>query len=188
MTGSTDDSTSTLAMLAGEALKNWEISGLVTLLADSNRIARMAAARELQLRGGAEVFSEVVKLSISKDVHLREMCAFILGQLGTPEKPFRIKALPILISLIEDAAAVVRAAAAAAFGHLCSEEMPEEVEKLLILAASDSSSSVRACVAFSLGSASINQEVETILTKLSNDASDEVREYAQLGLELIRME
>jgi len=63
--------------------------------------------------------------------------------------------------------------------------MPEVVESQLILMADDKNEEVRKCVAFALGSSSGSKYVITILNRLKNDHCEEVRSWAETGLELL---
>ncbi len=181
-----DLSTSTLRLLASQALKSWDNQAVIKLLSDDDYIVRTLAARELQIRGDKDIYDYVVSLENSDDVYMREICAFVLGQLGTPQMPFKVSSIPILEKLITDSNPEVRAASAAAFGHICFDGMPSEVENALCNAASDNSSDVRCCVAASLGSASDKKKAQAILAKLLQDPNSQVREYAELGLDILR--
>ncbi|WP_020396839.1 HEAT repeat domain-containing protein [Thiolinea disciformis] len=178
-----DPSNDTLNLLVWQALKQWDTEVLFTLLKEKNALIRTAAARELQIRGGESVFKETINLISSNSEVLREMAAFILGQLGTPLYPYKYESLPILLSLVTDSNADVRAATAAALGHLGYETLLDDVESALMTLCSDESSDVRACAAFALGKSSGRQEIKDLLTAMLSQES--VGDYADLGLELL---
>lgn len=178
-----DPSSSTLRMLVSEALKNWKIEGLLKLIEEDDVLVKTAAARELQLRGGKLVFEKIKAYSGSDLAQLREISAFILGQLEIPLLPYKNDSLPILLQLASDINADVRCAAAAAFGHLFYEKMPEEVEKTLMNLCLDEDKDVRACAACSLGNSSGNQGIQNLLREMISQ--DYVGSYAELGLEII---
>jgi HEAT repeat protein len=180
-----DSTDSTLRALLWRALKNYSSLELLNLVRDSDYIVRTAAAKQLHFRPESEVFDAVLKLCSSPIEFEREIGAFILGQLGTPQKPFRDQSVPTLLNLIQDKSADVRAAAAAAFGHLYYKDMPVTVEKALFDAASDNDVIVRCCVASSLGGAANVEQAEKILLQLVSDLDEEVREYAELGLDIL---
>ncbi len=78
-----------------------------------------AAAMQLQLRGGDVNFHKALEFCRSSDPSIRDKGAFILGQLGTPERPYSEQSAPVLINLLEnDPNEDVRASAACALGHL----------------------------------------------------------------------
>ena len=56
-------------------------------LSEQDAIVRTAAARELQMRGGRDIFEKVQHLSGNENPETREIAAFILGQIGTPKMP-----------------------------------------------------------------------------------------------------
>lgn len=180
-----DHSTETLKLLASQALKAWNTDAVLSLLSDSDYIVRTMAARELQVRGDKKIFDHVIGFESSKTDHMREICAFILGQLGTPKNPFKKESIPILLKLFADANAEVRVAAAVSLGKICFDGMPLEVENALYRAVSDEDADVRCGVGSSLGYASNRQETLDALDKLFQDSNKEVREYAELGKEIL---
>lgn len=181
-----DASSSTLRLLVGQALRSWSIDALLGLLTDNDYIVRTAAARELQVRGESRVYEEVVKLKNDERTYVREICAFILGQLGTPDMPYRNNSWPLLLELLSDQAPEVRAAAAAALGHLCFDSMPFEVERALILRSKDHDKDVRSCVAYALGNSSGSEDAKKVLYQLKEDEDPSVQTYAELGLDLLK--
>jgi HEAT repeat protein len=178
-----DASSSTLRMLVSEALRKWTEDTLMGLLEEEDVIVRTAAARELQARGGVEIFKRMQTFAVDKRPYVREIAAFILGQLGTPLMPLRKESLPILLQLASDQNADVRSATAAAFGHLCYEGMPKDVEDCLIKFCLDEDKDVRACAAYALGNSSGSLKIRALLTKLLEQ--DYVGSYAELGLEIL---
>jgi hypothetical protein len=182
-----DDSMSTTAMLVQQALCQWPVDGLLRLLRENDVIVRTAAARELQLRGGEEVFKEMQKFVESKSSRNREIGAFILGQLGTPVLPYAEKSLSILSCLLSDTDSEVRATAASACGHLLVNIcMPVGIEEMLLRLCFDSNEDVKACAAYALGMSSGSEGVRSVLMKLIKDNKDsDVSGYAELGLELL---
>lgn len=89
-----DISSSTLRLLASQELKRWDNKAVFRLLSDKDPAVRTLAGRELQVRGGKEIFDYVRALSDSNVVDEREICAFVLGQFGTPNYPFKEASLP----------------------------------------------------------------------------------------------
>ena len=180
-----DVSSSTLRLLASQTLKAWSNDGAFKLLSDEDYVVRTLAARELHTRCGKEIFDKLVTLASSGSDFMREICAFALGQFGTPKMPYKNETIPVLLNLITDVSAEVRAASAAALGHICFDGMPREVENALYVAVSDADKDVRCCVASSLGNASKRQETIDALNKLLQDPEKEVQEYAELGKDIL---
>src|SRR5687768_4571620 len=117
------ESGATLRMLVFQAKKGWSTNALLQLLRDEDSIVRTAVAREPQIRGESPIFGQVRDLIGSDQAYLREIAAFVLGQLGTPSMPFKQESIPLLLPLAADDDADVRSSVAAAFGHLCRDGM-----------------------------------------------------------------
>lgn len=163
-----------------EEMKEYAVEQLHENLNDLQELRRFAAARVLQVRGGADSFLHAKSL-LEGDAQSREIGAFLLGQLGTPEKPFLEDSYPILESLlIHDDVPKVRAAAAAALGHLASAHSFD----VLANAVQDVSSDVRVGVAFALGKLGISRAIDPLL-KLTHDEDLEVVEWALVALRLL---
>ena len=163
-----DVSKSTIRLLAFQALKHWPTKPLFCLLYDDDVIVRSAAARELHGRGEAETFERLKGCLADSRHYVREICAFTLGQLRTPEMPFREESIPLLMELLDDTDTEVRATAVSSFGHLFSHDMPKDVESRLISMIDDSDEDVRASIAFALGSSSGSQEARAALKVVSD--------------------
>ena len=179
MIDSPDLEKSTLHLLLFQALKQYSTSALLPMLGGKDAIVRVAAARELQTRGGDDVFEVAASFVKSSRHESREIAAFLLGQLGTPKLPYRGQSLPLLTALLKDDYYEVRSAAAAALGHLHAEEALGE----LIMLASDAEPEVRECVAFALGLIKANKQSIDVLRRLSEEQNKDVREWAEFALE-----
>ena len=176
-----DASSSTLHLLVWQALRTYTIDALLALLEDKDHIVRTAVARELQTRGGVKVFEIALARCDDPGADAREIGAFILGQLGTPDFPFRSQSIPRLVDLaISDLSSEVRAAAVAALGHLRAVEAKDALFK----AAHDISADVRAMAAVSIGGLGATTDVLQVLDELIHDEVNEVREWAELGLDI----
>lgn len=180
-----DGSSSTLRLLASQALKSWTVAGLLNLLLEDDVIVRTSAARELQLRGGEEAFNRLTQHLCDVRDEVREIAAFTLGQLGTPEFPFRTRSLLLLLPLANDQAACVRACAAAAIGHLCYDSMSSDAEDVLLRLAKDLDKDVRACAAYALSNGRDSPRIREALATLASDPEEEVRKYADLGSDIL---
>jgi len=167
-----------LPSLLAKALANWSVDALFLSIDDPSEAVREAIARQLHVRGTSEVFDRALKLAHDEDPTKREMSAFILSQLGSPERPFAANSVPILLALCEDQYKDVRAAAAAAFGSLLPRQSPDEVVARLLKMSEDDSPKVRAGVAFSLIMFSPDERTDAALEKLREDEDKTVRYFA----------
>ncbi|WP_082124159.1 HEAT repeat domain-containing protein [Lysobacter capsici] len=179
MIDNVDFSKSTLRLLVYQALKFYSLDSLHSLINDSNAIVRSAVARELQVRGDESTFDFLLSLVNDPRKSAREICAFALGQLGTPNYPFREKTLPLLASLAQDLSFEVRSAAISGLGHLRANECID----ILVTAADDVSAVVRASAAAALGNVASDSVVLNALNNLLLDEDRSVREWAELSLD-----
>jgi HEAT repeat protein len=170
-------------------LKSYSTAAVFVFLEDPNVIVRTEAARRLMHRPSRKVFLHVSKLLTSNTVYKREIAAFTLGQLGTPERPYKKESTRVLLrALKKDQSPIVRANIIVSLGHLKAEEALRRI----IPFAKDRSPAVRAAVAFAIGmiycerSKDIPQRLMRLLRKLRADRSRSVREDAALSLELVR--
>lgn len=182
-----DSSESSLRFILWQALSAYPTDELIKLVDDTDTIVRTMAAKQLHLRPGDEVFNKALDLCVSRTLVEREIGAFILGQLGTPALPYKNKSLPILVNLLRDKSHEVRSASVAAIGHLGSGAILDasllvELSHLI----SDKHEDVRACCAFALGSFDKKSGAVTLLQSLREDNSLEVREWADISIEIIK--
>ncbi|PTR26300.1 HEAT repeat protein [Luteibacter sp. OK325] len=172
---------STVRLLVFEAIRSYPSDALLLMLDDEDTIVRMAVARELQVRGEKKAFDHALLRCDDLRDFVREIAAFTLGQFGTPTYPFRSESIPKLAELaVHDPSFEVRATAVASLGHLHAEESMQ----VLLESANDPEADVRAMAAVSLGRLGPLPEVVETLDKLLSDPDSEVREWAQLGVEL----
>ena len=102
MIANSDVQNSTIDLLVFQALKQYSTNALVPMLEDKDVIVRSAVARELQIRGGHEVFIAAQNLGASERHESREIAAFLLGQLSTPTLPSLEQSVPLLKVHLKD--------------------------------------------------------------------------------------
>ena len=149
-------------------------------LVDRSPILRTAAARELHLRGGVQVFEGVKQLAHAPRHEAREIAAFVLGQLGHPTCPFATDSFPILDTLLDDPYWDVRAQALVAIASLAmlDREPPDYIIRRFAERAHDDQREVRAAVANT--ALLLDRAVaEQILTVLAKDSDSGVRSIAE---------
>jgi len=181
-----DLSESTLRFILWEALKNYPTNQLLSLIEDEDPIVRTSAAKQLHFRPDDKVFEKAANLIFSGKDYEREIAAFLLGQLGTPNHPYKIKSFPYLIRLMSDVSSEVRASAVAAIGHLGAGTLIDDNNILdhVIQLTKDKCSDVRFCCAFALASFNSDDARKT-LNHLITDRSKRVRDWAKTSLEII---
>ncbi|MCL1620316.1 HEAT repeat domain-containing protein [Ralstonia pseudosolanacearum] len=162
-----------------EAMRKLGLEDLHLALYSKDEDRRFIAAQELQLRGERATFDFVKGLAASREASQREIAAFTMGQLGTPNHPYLVESAPILAELlVMDSDPKVRAAAAAALGHLRADDGFDQ----LCQATRDQSSDVRSNAAFALGEFAHRKEAIPHLLSLTKDIDSEVVVWAILGL------
>jgi HEAT repeat protein len=167
-----------------EEMKQYDLSRLHAELLSPEEMRRFAAAQQLHLRGDNRTFEYVVSLSKAQDASYRDVATFTLGQLGTPNRPFRKQSIPILSNLLRyDPISQVRAGAAAALGHLSALESFEYLND----ASKDKDADVRASVAFALGTIKDEKAIQPLI-KLTHDDDSEVVSWAVVGLITLDMD
>lgn len=178
---STDKQGETIRTLVWQSIKQYPTKHLFQFLHDKSPIVKTIAARELQSRGTKETFEHVVRLTKSESVNLREISAFILGQLGTPKTPYKDKSLPYLIKLCADKNSNVRSAAISALAHLRADKQ----KSVLINAAKDKSPQVRCAAAAAFLYLKHSPSSIKCLEQLQKDKNREVRSWAKTSLEFL---
>lgn len=129
---STDEEGETLKTLIWQALRLYPTASLFQFLTDRNLIVRSTAARELQTRPETRlVFDHAVTLIDSEIAPDREIGAFLLGQIGTPDRPLRAESIPLLEGLCNDADPEVRSTALASLSHLSARESQRVIRSAL---------------------------------------------------------
>jgi HEAT repeat protein len=117
-------------MLVWQALRLYPTISLIHFLHDPNGIVSTTAARELQTRPEAKmVFDYAVQLLRSAKENEREIGVFLLGQIGTPDRPLKAESIPLLEAMCTDVDPDVRSTALASLGHLGAKESEATIRK-----------------------------------------------------------
>jgi HEAT repeat protein len=177
-----------LKTLVAQALRGYKTSALFPFLETKDVVVRSAAARQLQIRGGAAVLKRIEPLLEDERPHLRELASFILGQLGTPRLPFRKRRISALVRHLEaEREPEVIAAGLIALGHLRASE----VVKGLLRFRRHRSSEVREAVAYLIGMTGnqrtgVSSQSGRTLRALKRDEERRVRSAARFAEELLQ--
>lgn len=136
------------------------------------------AVHVLRMRGTKEVFDAMRGLCKSDRWLERELGADVLGQLGTPGRPFADETLPVLLDLLDnDENPDVLCSAAIAVQGL---DDPRAVEAL-VQHKNHSDGDVRSGVVHGLGWRVDSRAVETLI-EMTEDSDSEVRDWATFFL------
>jgi HEAT repeat protein len=183
MLDSDDDNSKLSRYFVRKGMSDLSTSQLIDILTDDDHIVRSCAGFLLHLSGGSsEDFDRIVGLTAHAEAYVREAAAYVLGQFGTPEYPFRAASVPLLTRMAHDADDEVRLSAVSALGHLRGDDAWE----VILSAATDSSPDVRWVVAFLLEFMDGSERSLIALTQLAMDADPEVSAAARESLDGLR--
>lgn len=157
---------------------------LVSSLSSSNSMEQLAAARELQLRGGREVIQLANTFCQSSDYKKRKLGVFILGQISLTSEKEEQAVFDILTKhATEDKSAIVRSTAIESMAHRYSKNslFATSLTKHCFMTFNNKSVYVRRATAFALSF--INDEKTIpLLVSLCNDENDEVKNWAAFAI------
>jgi len=141
---------------------------------------RWALVRTLHRRADRTIFQKAASWCLSNDVAERVLGADLLAQLGAgsdaSRRLFAPQSEPFLSKLLRDPEDRVVMSALYALGHLDAGD-PAEIAQ----SSTHTSPDVRHAVAYALGGRIDALSIQ-VLTALSNDPDDEVRDWATFGL------
>lgn len=179
-----DDETEKLSRyFVRKGMSDCSTSELINLLTDGDQIVRSSAGFLLHISGGdSEDFNRIVGLASHADAYVREVAAYVLGQFGTPDYPFRALSVPLLSRMAHDMDDEVRLSAISSLGHLRGDDAWDAI----LSAATDTSPDVRGVVAFLLEFMDGSERSVAALTVLATDPDSDVRAAAQESLDALR--
>ncbi|MBK5072969.1 lyase [Budviciaceae bacterium CWB-B4] len=157
---------------------------LVTSLSSSNSMEQLAAARELQLRGGEEVIQLANTFCQSSDYRKRKLGVFILGQISLTSEKEEQAVFDILTKLAtEDKSAIVRSTAIESMAHRYNKNnlFSTSLIKHCFMTFNNKSVYARRATAFALSSVN-DEKTIPLLVSLCNDKNDEVKNWAAFAI------
>lgn len=175
---------SKLGQILWKELKNSNEEELFEHLLSEDKVLRTIAACEIQIRSTPSSFDRTLILTNSIRFEVREIAAFVLGQMGSPTAQFHEAALAPLSKLLRDPYYEVRAAVIGSFGFLALDRQSEHsrICSEILALLDDPEPTVREALAFSL-SYIHTEEAFIGLIKLSSDWNVAVRNAAFSSLE-----
>lgn len=178
-----DASHDKMHLILFRALGGYSERDLLDLLVEESVVLRTTAARRLHLIGGKETFGNATQLLKAERFENREIGAFVLGQLGTPEYPYATESLGPLSSQLNDAYYEVRATTLTAIAFLSGKTtIPNWLFRAVAKTVTDMAPEVREAAAFTLGLLDF-AEAKPLLEGMCLDSDPAVAEEAAAALE-----
>lgn len=160
-------------------LKNSE---LLCFACSKDALVRDLVIREFHVRPCREVFEIAAELVHDKRSRTRETGYLILGQLGSPERPFREQSIPLIIQGLKSEKSILpQCAIAYAIGHLVPPRaLNEEIVDGLFRYLAGNRKSLQMAVAFAIAGLSITDRLDELVKGLLSSGSQDVREWVEL--------
>lgn len=182
------NSESDLYILAWQRVKQLTNSELLCFVRSKDALVRDLVIQEFHIRPSREVFEIAATLIRDKKARAREAGYLILGQLGSPDRPFRDNSVPLIMQGLKSEKSVsVQCAIAYAIGHLVP---PEAQHEMIIDGLShyvDSNrKSLQIAVSFAVAGLSMSGQLNRLLEKLLSGENQDVREWVDISLEAIQ--
>ena len=163
-------------------MKAWHVPTLVRRALSRNNESESywKCVRELHIRGSEEVYLAASALC-AKNNQSKILGANILGQLGSPARPFRDSSLEVLWAmLVTEKSPPVLNAILVAIGHLQENSDTRKIKTITGLA-DHRNETVRRGVVFALLARKDRLSISALI-RLSRDKSSGVRDWATFGL------
>lgn len=175
----------TLAWLQIDCLKEKQ---LFYFLGSKDSVIRSMAVQKIQLLPSHHTFKMTTQLLYNARAQLRESGYLILGQLGTPERPFKNESIPyILNGLANEKRTTVQCAIACAIGHLQPPIWSHsEIIKGFYKYLDYDKESIREMIAFGISGLSDSKELNRLIKRLLNKAGRNTKEWLEVSLDIIR--
>jgi HEAT repeat protein len=177
-------------ILAARGMFSNNIEEIYSCLKDKDYRVRSLAAQTIQVDYPTQKsFDIATEMLSSNKYYEREIGAYILGQLGTPKMPYIKESLPLLDKILNDKSKQVVSTAISSIGHLWSHTKVyknEDMINKIIKFTHNKSSNIRISAVMALSSVNNIDDIETIIRNIIiNDQNEEVREWAEVALEIL---
>lgn len=174
-------------------MKTLTDESLFQLLDSDEDVVRTLASMTIQLRATDFLFHQVLTLQDAKPYYLREVCAYILGQIKVDKIEYLRQIPEVLFKLSQDKRLLVKRAAICALGHFYRfhrDKVPvsDEIYQMILNASKYKSAGIRSASAFSLSKMPDCEEVRQTLHRLLEDEDIDVQEWAEVALEILDLE
>jgi HEAT repeat protein len=177
-------------ILAARGMIANDINEIYDSLHHKDYRVRTFAAQTIQVNYPTlQSFEIARRMLLSKKYYKREIGAYILGQLGTPNMPYAEKSLTLLYKLLDDKSKQVISTSISSIGHLWSHTVILKDKKIIekiIKFTEDKSLNIRISSVMALSSLPYTKDIENIIRNiLKYDNNDEVKEWAEIALEIL---
>lgn len=182
------DQESDLYLLAWQRVKQLTNDELICFIQSKNAVVRDLVIREFHTRPSREVFEIAASLVREKKTVMRVAGYLILGQLGTPDRPYRDDSMPLLMHGLDSEKTVsVLCAIAYAVGHLAPPRaLHEKIVDGLSRCLDQKVKPLQVAVAFAVAGLSISDRLDRLLKKLLSGGDQDVKEWVGISLDAIR--
>ncbi|MFT3960593.1 hypothetical protein [Propionivibrio sp.] len=174
-----------LHILAWQRVRELTNAELLCFIRSKNTQVRDLIIREFHVRPSREVLEIALSLVNEKKAVARAAGYLILGQLGSPDRPFRNDSIPAIMKGIEsEKLPSVRCAIAYAIGHLAPPKIFHEQIIVGFLRYLDTKNrSLQEAVAFAVAGLSPSDRLNQLIEVLLADGDQDIREWVEIGLE-----
>lgn len=181
-------SESDLYILAWQRVKQLTNSELLCFVCSKDALVRDLVIQEFHVRPSREVFEIASALVHDKRARAREAGYLILGQLGSPDRPFRDESMPLIMQGLElERLVSAQCAIAFAIGHLVPPKaLHGKIIDDLLRYLDGNRKSLQVAVAFAVAGLSISDQLNRLLEKLLSDGNEDVKEWVEISLEAIQ--
>lgn len=183
-----EKSASDLYLLAWQRVRELELHELLKFVNSKSTTVRELVVQEMHIRGSEDVFRAACSLTASTKARVRSAGFLVLGQLGTPERPFRAESVPILLDGLErERTILVRCSIAYAIGHLgIPEAQNERIIERLVDYLESGNRSVDKAVAFSIAGLCRTPALELLVAKIHAKCDEDLNDWVTIGLDAVR--
>ncbi len=177
-------------ILAARGMMGNGIEEIYTSLSHEDYRIRSFAAQTIQVNYPTEKSFNIAKIMLgSSKIYEREIGAYILGQLGTPNMPFVKDSLPLLYQLFDDSSRQVVSVAISSVGHLWQYTTPSKDNSIInkiINFTKHKSPNIRISSIMTLSSVYNREDIVLVLRNImANDINTDVQEWAEVALEIL---
>lgn len=181
-------SESDVYLLAWQRVRQFTNNELLCFVCSKDALVRDLVVREFHMRPSREVFEIAAGLVHDKRARARAAGYLILGQLGSPDRPFRDNSMPLIMQgLAAEKLVSVQCAIAYAIGHLVPPmALHGGIIDYLSHCLDSNRKSLQVAVAFAVAGLSRSDQLNRLVEKLLAAEDQDVREWVDISLEAIQ--